>query len=148
MKGIATVERILRLFEILKLPYFSKLSCKFLLTSQNSALYHLVDYFELEKNCIDRKHTSISPLELKLQQIWYSDWMNYAPLILLFRYYFPFFNIREMKCIERSRFWTKGEGQVCVLLNTPHSSLRLFWNVKRNDEKNTIRQQSVSKYFP
>ena len=49
MKRIALVEPIPRLFEILKLPYFSKLSGKFLLTSQKSAFYHLVDYFELEK---------------------------------------------------------------------------------------------------
>ena len=69
MKRIASVERIPRPFEILKSPYLSKLSGKFLKTSQNSALYHLVHYFDFEKNRIDRKHTSISPLKLKLQQI-------------------------------------------------------------------------------
>ena len=49
--------------------------------------------------------------------------MNYAPFRLFFCYYFPLFIIWEMKCIERPRFKTKGEGQVCVLLNTPYSSL-------------------------
>ena len=49
MKGIALKECVSRLFEILKLSFFSKLSGKFFLTSQNSAFYHLVDYFELEK---------------------------------------------------------------------------------------------------
>ena len=49
MKRITSVERMPRPFEILKLPYFSKLSGKFLLTSQKSAFYYLVDYFELEK---------------------------------------------------------------------------------------------------
>ena len=49
MKGIALVERIPRPFEILKSPYLSKLSGKFLKTSQNSVLYHLVHYFDFEK---------------------------------------------------------------------------------------------------
>ena len=88
---MALVECIPHPFKILKSPYLSKLSGKFLKTSQNSALYHLVHYFDFEKNRIDRKHTSISPLELKLQRFWYSDCMNYVPLILLFCYYFPFF---------------------------------------------------------
>ena len=68
MKKIAMVKRIPCPFEILKLPYLLKLSGKFLKTSQNKALYHLVHYFDFEKNRIDRKHTSISPLELKLQR--------------------------------------------------------------------------------
>ena len=42
------------------------LSGKFLETSQNSGSYHLLNFFELEKNLIDVKPTSISPLELKL----------------------------------------------------------------------------------
>ena len=82
---------------------------------------YLVDYFELEKNQIDRAHTSISPLELKLQRIWYFNCMNYALLILLFCYYFPFHIIRDMKCIESPRSWTKGEGQVRVIVNTAYS---------------------------
>ena len=57
MKGIALVERIPRPFEILKSSYISKLSGKFLETSQNSVFYHLVDYFELEKNLIDWTYT-------------------------------------------------------------------------------------------
>ena len=60
-------ERIPRLLESLKSSYTSKLSGKFLETSQKIAFYHL-DSFELEKNLIDRKHTSISPLELKFQR--------------------------------------------------------------------------------
>ena len=68
IKEIALVERVPRPFEILKSSYISNLSGKFLKTSQNNAFYHPVDYFELEKNFIDRKHTSISPLELKLQR--------------------------------------------------------------------------------
>ena len=125
IKGIALIEHIPYLLDILKLPYLSKLSGKFLKTSLNNAFYHLVDYLELKKNQIDRKHTSISPLELKLHRIWYFD-MNYVPLILLFCYYFPFFIIGKMNCIERSRFQTKGEGQVCVLLNTQNSSFVLL----------------------
>ena len=54
---------------MLKFPYFSELSGKFLETSLINALYHLVDYFKLEKNRSDRKHTLISPLEQKLQRI-------------------------------------------------------------------------------
>ena len=133
MKGITMIERIPLPFEILKSSYISKLSGKVLETSQNIAFYHLVDYSELEKNLTDRKHTSISPLELKLQRFWHSDCVNYVPLILLFCCYFPFFTslvfvIEEMKCIERPRFWTKREGQVCVLLNTPNSSFVLRTN--------------------
>ena len=50
MKKIAFVERIPRPFEILKLPYISKLSGKFLKTSQNNAFYHLEGFFERDKN--------------------------------------------------------------------------------------------------
>ena len=66
---ISLVERIPRPFEILKLPYLSKLSGKFLKSSQNIAFYHLVGFLERDKNWVGRKHTSISPLELNLQQI-------------------------------------------------------------------------------
>ena len=52
MKRIALVERIPRPFEILKSPYLSKLSGKLLKTSQNSALYHLVHYFDLKKKVL------------------------------------------------------------------------------------------------
>ena len=49
MKRVVSLERIPRPFEILKSPYLSKLSDKFLKTSQNSALYHLVPYLDFEK---------------------------------------------------------------------------------------------------
>ena len=69
MKEIALVERIPSSFEILKLLYISKLSGKFVKTSQNNAFKHLVDFFGRKKNCVGRKQTSISPLDFKLQQI-------------------------------------------------------------------------------
>ena len=49
MKGIASVECKPHPFENLKSPHLSKLSGKDHKTLQNSAFYHLKDYFELEK---------------------------------------------------------------------------------------------------
>ena len=69
MKGIAQVEYIPCPLKKIKLPYHSTLSDKVHKTSANSAFYHLKDYFEFEKKCIDRAHTSIGPLEMKMQQI-------------------------------------------------------------------------------
>ena len=54
------IERILRQIQTLKSPFISKLSGKILITLQNSAFYPLIYFFELEKNRIDGKLTSIT----------------------------------------------------------------------------------------
>ena len=56
MKKIAKVECVPHSFENFKSPYLSKLSGKVYKTSQNSAFYHLKDYFGLDKK-MHRKST-------------------------------------------------------------------------------------------
>ena len=91
----------------------------FLITSQNCMFYQSIDNLWTKKISHCWMHTSIGPLKGELKRFWSFLFRCMSLWYIHHRYYFPLLVLKRWNAMSLIK---NGEGQVCVLLNTPNSS--------------------------